>query len=99
MLENIKMILGITDNSKDNLLTYYIMSIERKILNYCNIIELPSELQPVIVDKVVGLMSGSNEVKSVTRGDTKIDYNIVNKSYLLDDVKAQLNRFRRVKFK
>ena len=40
MLENIKLILNITDDKHDNIIELYISKIENLVLLYCNIQEL-----------------------------------------------------------
>ena len=75
MLENIKLILDITEENQDNLILLYIDKVTNNILSYCNISELNPALESFIEDKVVNIMKiklGKMEVKSVNRGDTNI---------------------------
>lgn len=112
MLENIKDVLEITDNSKDKLINRYISKVTQKVLNYCNLKELPIELQGFVEDKVISIMQyklqsassdkSSREVKSIQRGDTKIEFATISEKdekTLLNfsnlDMK-ELNNFRRV---
>jgi hypothetical protein len=110
MLENIKNILGITDDCKDKIIIQYIKKFTQKVFNYCHIKELPKELEGFIEDKVITIMqyklqniniSQEKEVKSIQRGDTKIEYSISEKdektllSFETDDIK-KLNNFRKV---
>ena len=77
MLENIKMLLGITDNSKDNLIDYYIEMCVQTLLNMIKLEDLPQELNHCIERKVVQLMQGGLEGQRVTqidRGDYKVKY-------------------------
>ena len=78
MLENIKMLLGISDDdtSKDKLINYYISSISTKILNYTHRTELPKELEHIVEEIAVYKISNNegNKVKSIARGDTTITY-------------------------
>ncbi|PEL12672.1 phage head-tail connector protein [Bacillus sp. AFS017336] len=106
--ELVKILLGVSDSSKNAIINFYIESVTQKILNYCNITELPEELESIVVEKVVAIMKnliaseGNGPVKKITRGDTVIEYGTSNSdssgSVILDDVKSQLNKFRRVKF-
>lgn len=97
MLENIKLVLGITDNSKDSLIQYYINSYQNIILAYCNILELPVQLESVIERLIISKMSGNDgTIKSETIGDYRVDYN-TSEEELTPYIKI-LNRFRRVKF-
>ena len=78
MLDNIKLILGIEDNKQDDLILLYLAKVETIVVEYCNVGELNSALESFIEDKVVSIIKAKNngEVKSVTRGDTKIEYNV-----------------------
>ena len=111
MLENIKLILNITDNKHDNMILLYLSKIEAIVIDYCNINELCLGLQSFIEDKVVSIMKpivsggtqNTGEIKSISRGDTKIEYNVgeavqtssgVN---LNDSDKKILNTYRKVR--
>ena len=84
MLENIKLILNITDDKHDNMILLYLSKVESMVLSYCNINELSRGLESFIEDKVVsivkpiitGSIQNSGEIKSITRGDTRIEYNV-----------------------
>ena len=112
MLENIKLILNITDNKHDNMILLYLSKIEAIVLDYCNINELCLGLQSFIEDKVVSIMKplvtggtqNTGEIKSISRGDTKIEYNIgeavqtsSNGINLTDSDKKILNTYRKVR--
>ena len=84
MLENIKLILNITDDKHDNMILLYISKVSTMVVDYCNVNELCLGLQSFIEDKVVSIMKplvtggtqNTGEIKSISRGDTKIDYNV-----------------------
>ena len=113
MLENIKLILNITDDKHDNMILLYLDKISAIVIDYCNVNELSRGLESFIEDKVVSIMKptitggtqNTGEVKSVTRGDTKIEYNVgdvitdtstcVN---FTDDDRKFLNQFRKLRF-
>ena len=84
MLENIKLLLNITDNKHDNIILLYLDKISNIVLNYCNVSELSKGLESFVEDKVVSIMKpivtggtqNTGEIKSISRGDTKIDYNV-----------------------
>ena len=52
MLENIKMLLAITDDSQDNLINYYIDLCVQTLLNMRKLEELPEQLNFVVERKV-----------------------------------------------
>lgn len=112
MLENIKIILGITDDKHDTLIKLYISKVTTAVLGYCNITELNEVLENFVEDKVVNIMKpkvtggtqNTGEVKAVTRGDTKIEYNVgqtqtetSTDTKLTSDEKKYLNLFRKLK--
>ena len=112
MLENIKLILNITDNKHDNMILLYLSKIEAIVIDYCNINELCLGLQSFIEDKVVAIMKhlvtggtqNTGEIKSISRGDTKIEYNVgeavqtsSNGVNLTDSDKKILNTYRKVR--
>ena len=112
MLENIKLILNITDEKHDNMILLYISKIEAIVIDYCNINELCLGLQSFIEDKVVSIMKplvtggtqNTGEIKSISRGDTKIEYNVgeaiqtsSNGVNLTDSDKKILNTYRKVR--
>ena len=84
MLENIKLILNITDDKHDNMILLYLSKVEAMVLDYCNVNELNLGLTSFVEDKVISIMKplvtggtqNTGEIKSISRGDTKIEYNV-----------------------
>lgn len=89
----------------------------QKIKNYCNRDDIPSDLELVIVemlrdyykslhqDSTKGDLENTGEIKAVTRGKTRIEYNVssnntINKVSSIDDLllnyKKQLIRFKKI---
>ena len=112
MLENIKLLLSITDDKHDNMILLYLDKISTIVLDYCNVNELSRGLESFIEDKVVSIMKpvvtggtqNTGEVKSISRGDTKIEYNVgeaiqtsSNSINLTDSDKKILNTYRKVR--
>ena len=112
MLENIKLILNITDNKHDNMILLYLSKIEAIVIDYCNVNELCLGLQSFIEDKVVSIMKplvtggtqNAGEIKSISRGDTKIEYNVgeavvstSNGATLTSSDKEFLKQYRRAR--
>ena len=50
MLENIKLLLNITDDKLDNMILLYISKVETMVIDYCNVNELCSGLESFIED-------------------------------------------------
>ena len=84
MLENTKLLLNITDDKHDNLILLYLAKVETMVVDYCNVNELSKGLESFIEDKVVSIVKpivtggtqNTGEIKSISRGDTKIEYNV-----------------------
>lgn len=109
MLENIKLILGITDTKYDDLIMLYLSKVETVVVAYTNVKELSPALASFIEDKVCRILktkvktnnSTNGEVKSISRGDTTIQYNVADatddislSSILSVEEKQYLNSFR-----
>ena len=112
MLENIRLILNLVDGSYDGLISLYISKVEAMVLEYCNVSELSKGLESFIEDKVISIVKptitggtqNTGEVKAITRGDTKIEYNVgeavqtsSNGVNLTDSDKKILNTYRKVR--
>ena len=112
MLENIKLLLNITDNKHDNIILLYLDKISTIVLDYCNVNELSKGLESFIEDKVVSIMKptitggtqNTGEIKSISRGDTRIEYNVgeavqasSNSVNLTDSDRKILNAYRKVR--
>ncbi|MBP3928947.1 MAG: phage head-tail connector protein [Peptostreptococcaceae bacterium] len=112
MLENIKLLLNVTDDKHDNIILLYMSKVETMVVDYCNVNELCLGLESFIEDKVVSIMKptitggaqNTGEIKSITRGDTKIEYNVgeavqtsSNGVNLTDSDKKILNTYRKVR--
>lgn len=108
MLEKIKIVLGITDTSKDAVINYYIESISNEVMFYCNINVIPSNLQSFICNKVISIMKYEDNqykgIKSISEGDTKLEIAVENNGqdtlvYSLNDTdKKNLRIYRRCAF-
>ena len=48
MLENIKILLNITDDKHDNLILLYLAKVETMVVDYCNVNELSKGLESFI---------------------------------------------------
>lgn len=85
ILSDVKLLLGITTDDKDALLTYHIKSCVQKVLNYCNREDLPDALMPIIVEMTAkaynawltggtGGVVATGVVSSISRGDFSVSY-------------------------
>ena len=112
MLENIKLILNITDDKHDNMILLYLDKISTAVLDHCNVKELNRGLESFVEDKVVSIMKplvtggaqNTGEIKSISRGDTKIEYNVgeasdtsLGSSYLTNSDKLALKPYVKVR--
>ena len=111
MLENIRLILNLIDSSYDGLISLYISKVEAMIMDYCNLKQLSPGLIGFVEDKVISIVKptitggtqNTGEIKAITRGDTKIEYNVgeaVQTSVgatLTDTDKEFLNQYRKAR--
>lgn len=111
-LGKLKLLLGISGEQQDPLLQFTLDDAKDMILAYCNIKELPEELENTAYRMAMELYRNENlgheetapgSVSSISEGDTSTSFNTsVSEGYkdsLLKDYKAALNRYRRVVFK
>ena len=110
MLEKLKILLGIEDNSKDYVLQLTIDIVTDMVLNYCHIKEIPSGLENVVVsmcidkyrDENYGQENSEGTVKSISEGDVSVSFGSAfsiseNPSMeFLKNYKSQLNIYRKV---
>lgn len=103
----VKVNLEIPDTSKDII----IQDIINEVSNYCNLADVPKELEPFIRKKVQTIInyevvngtSSVFDVKSIKEGDTSITYDVGDKVSretvygLSDRDKKTLQLFRRVR--
>jgi hypothetical protein len=102
------MLLNLTNNNHDELIQYHLDCISQSITNFCNLNSLPSELDHIVIQKAVKILAPIlapleptipqaevGEVKRIQRGDTTIEY--ATETSILDDIKPQLYRFRKLR--
>ena len=83
LIIKIKENLDIVDATKDLIIDDVI----QEAMNYCNIIELPEELEPYLRKKIKSIINYEAEngttsvfdVKAIKEGDTSITYNVDDK--------------------
>lgn len=109
MVNKLGELLGL--NEGNTLVAFILESVQETVKNYCNIEEIPNELDNTVLRMAIGLYrneqlgdsSSPLTVKSITEGDTSTSFQVGgNNSFeegVLKDYKKQLNRFRRVRFK
>ncbi len=109
-IEKLKKILGIPldNDSKDFLLEFTLEDVEQIIKDYCNIKEIPKELNNTVLRMAVDLYRNENlgeedtplgSISSIGEGDTSVSYRSANaefKDSLIKDYKVQLNRYRKL---
>lgn len=94
ILNNTKMLIGISDNSSDELLSFYIEDTKAAILSYCRIEFIPKQLWGLISQIAADLYRhrDNNDVLSITEGDRKIDFSHSQKS-VVDNYRSRLRPF------
>lgn len=108
---SIKNLLG-SASPDDEVIEYWLQSTADYILNYCNLKELPVELNGVLIEMTClriryntnGIGAGVKNISSVSDGSQSVGYTLAGqRSFssdddLLNQYKTQLNRFRRLKW-
>lgn len=111
LVQTVRMLLGSASPSNE-VVKFWVESTKSMILNYCNLETLPDELNTLVVEITTlriqsnsqGVGKGTRVVASVTDGSQSVSYsNVGQKSItsdedILNNYKAQLNRFRRLKW-
>ncbi|MGL5514683.1 MAG: phage head-tail connector protein [Sporomusa sp.] len=105
ILNNAKLLAGISDSTYDDLLSLYVEMVVQSILNYCNRIELPDELRLAAAQMVADMYSQNNTsegktggVSSVSEAGRTVSFNSSSIQtlieYKLEERNVQLNGFR-----
>lgn len=101
MLDDIKLLLSISDTSKDSLLTKLLNKAQQQALDYCNtsvsnyIDGLPTGLQDIIIELAIIRYN-----KLGSEGLQSESYSGISQSFIADipaDIKQQLNSYRHLK--
>ncbi len=93
MLVDIKTLLGITDNSKDNIFYIYIKRAVTTIQNYLNNEKYTKEyIEENFQDAIIAIVTNayetksSNNIKSITQGNRSVTYAENTAFYITDDI-------------
>ncbi|EMJ5875673.1 phage head-tail connector protein [Clostridioides difficile] len=114
MLENIKLILNLKDDTHDNLIKLYIKKYTTLVLAYCNIETLNDTLEGIVEDKVIVKLketvlvssTDNGKISSISRGGYSVTYNVATAKTTdeLIEIKLSqkdkniLNNFRKVRW-
>lgn len=110
-IDSIKTLLG-SASPNEEVIMYWLQSTKQYILNYCNLNELPKELETILIEMTClriryntnGVGAGVKNIASVNDGSQSVSYALAGqRSFssdddLLNQYKTQLNRFRRLKW-
>lgn len=95
MLEKIKILLGLTNDSKDELLSVLIALCKDEAIDFCNLKEYSAKLDSAIIGMVIERYN-----KIGTEGVTSVSTNGINESYVdgySEIVLSKLRKNRKVK--
>ena len=85
ILDNAKMLLGITDDTADEKLTFYINDIIDAVTSYCRIEFLPQQLYGLVSQIAARLYeNGGSQIKSLTEGERRVEFNDSSMSVIAD---------------
>lgn len=95
ILEQVKLLLNLSDTDKDNLLNLYIDICRDEATDYCNLNEYSSKLDSAVVQMVIEKYNqcGSEGLTSITSSGIKEEYS----SGYSDAVILKLTKNRKVK--
>lgn len=85
ILDAVKLLLGIKDNDKDDVLMLLIEDTVNSVLAYCRIDVLPRQIDMPLFRRLTVKRYTANQnggVKSVTEGERKVEYSDDNYDYL-----------------
>lgn len=76
MQELLKLLLGITDDSKDALLNHFLEQAEHTACSYCNVDTLPEQYSGAVVDLAAHLylVREDGNIKTKTQGERTVGY-------------------------
>lgn len=102
-MEQLKLLLGITDNKQDALLNLVLEEARDYILVYCRRATLPPRLEGLIPRMAAALyrFNGYGQtdipqtVKSVSQGNRSVSYEVQSSAEVFEQFHKQLNPFRR----
>lgn len=105
----LKLLLGITGTDQDAILQFILDNVTETIINYCNVIFMPSELTNTAYRMAMDLyrnenigneLAGKGMISNESAGKVSIGYqeNTVFTQSLLKDYRIQLNRYRNIKW-
>lgn len=95
MLDKIKILLGITDDSKDELLSILIGITKDEAIDFCNLEDYISKLDSAVIQMVIEKYN-----KLGTEGLTSVSTNGINENYIegySESVLSKLRKNRKVK--
>lgn len=96
ILNDTKLILGIEDESKDELLSFYISDTENAVLSYCRLEFVPKQLYGVIAMIAAELFNSETyRISSVTEGDRKVEFKDMS-VLLTDSYRKRLDPFKNI---
>lgn len=108
-LARLKKLLGINDANKDIQLEFIIEDVEQKVINYCNITEIPKGLETTCYRIAMDIYKNENigqeddklQTKSISEGDTSVTFEQrkYDEGYSDSIIKSythQLNRYRKL---
>ncbi|WP_158735148.1 head-tail connector protein [Alteribacillus sp. YIM 98480] len=95
-LTNIKLIIGISDDSKDDLLNLYISRAESFVKQYCNIEEL-NEVQSAIVEDMTVYLYRNNGIENIS-SESKGSLSETYRDLIPDHLIKALNSHKRMRY-
>lgn len=94
MLTQVKLLLGVTDTSKDALLTLLIEQCSDEAVAYCNLLEYDEKLDRIVVKMVIQTYNRLGSEGVAAQSFSGVSESFID-GYTLD-IKTALNRYRKL---
>ncbi|MGL4790494.1 MAG: phage head-tail connector protein [Anaerotignaceae bacterium] len=104
-LDRLKILLGISGEVLDNILTFILAKTEDFICSYCHTNHIPEELETVQLSmccdvfraESYGAPQPEGVVKSISEGDISVSYSYISQSFI-KNYYPQLDEIRKVRW-
>lgn len=102
-IDTVKILLGMTDSDSDEMLEIIIGETEEYIKDYCHVEDIPQKLKSMVPfmaadlyrAKSYGMAELPSDIKSLTQGTRKVEYEVKRPADIFSVYNAQLKKHRK----
>ena len=95
MIFKLKKILGVQNSEKDEILEFYLSYTSDLVKIYCNIDEIPVNLENTLIFLTAEIYKQSENKKRLSMGDVSFEF---NESAIFSEYKNSLNKYRKIRW-